>query len=187
MGNGTVSFWKKANDAAQWLAQSGQAPWKPAPAEESTCPVLADPCGIAAEELFRDGVLSREEWDSMDLGSEELVDPEEYRQNRYILLTMAYERSNLSLDPEYQRFLAENGWWLRDCALFLVLDGFFGGQPWQNWPEDIRLRCTYALDHYRREFYFDAEFQMYLQYLCHRQRSGNAGRRQMEAVGICQL
>ena len=70
--------------------------------------------------------------------------------SRYILLTMAYERSNISQDPDYQKFLAENRWWLDDYALFMALKNFFGGQCWYEWPQDIRLRWGYAMDYYRR-------------------------------------
>lgn len=33
-----------------------------------------------------------------------------------------------------------------------------------RWAEDIRLRYGYAMDYYRRELYFDIEFQKYLQF-----------------------
>jgi 4-alpha-glucanotransferase len=40
----------------------------------------------------------------------------------------------------------------------------FGGVPWTEWAEDIRLRWGFAMDYYRRELYFDIEFQQYLQF-----------------------
>ena len=40
----------------------------------------------------------------------------------------------------------------------------FDGAPWTQWAEDIRLRWGFALDYYRRELYFDIEFQQYLQF-----------------------
>ena len=33
----------------------------------------------------------------------------------------------------------------------------FGGVEWTYWAEDIRLRWAYAMDYYRREFYFDID------------------------------
>lgn len=45
----------------------------------------------------------------------------------------------------------------------------FGGKPWTEWAEDIRLRYGYAMDYYRRELYFDIEFQQYMQFVFYRQ------------------
>ena len=83
---------------------------------------------------------------------------------RLPLLRKAYERSGISQVKGYQRFIAENFWWLDDYALFMALKNFFGGQCWYEWPQDIRLRWGFAMDYYRRELYFDIEFQMYLQF-----------------------
>ena len=84
--------------------------------------------------------------------------------SRYPLLHKAYERSNISQNPDYQRFLNENSWWLSDYALFMAVKDRFGGAPWTEWAEDIRLRWGYAMDYYRQELYFDIEFQQYLQF-----------------------
>ena len=80
------------------------------------------------------------------------------------LLRKAYERSHIAEDPEFQRFKYENSWWLRDYAVFMAVKGVFGGQEWTKWAEDIRLRWNNAMDYYQREYYFDIEFQEYLQY-----------------------
>ena len=40
----------------------------------------------------------------------------------------------------------------------------FDGAPWTEWAEDIRLRWGNALDYYRRECYFEIEFQQFMQY-----------------------
>ena len=40
----------------------------------------------------------------------------------------------------------------------------FDGVPWNEWPEDIRLRYGYSMDYYRKELYFDIEFQQYMQF-----------------------
>ena len=76
----------------------------------------------------------------------------------------AYERSNISQNQDYQSFVEENAWWLADYALFMAVKERFGGIPWTEWAEDIRLRWNNAMDYYRRELYFDIEFQQYLQF-----------------------
>ena len=40
----------------------------------------------------------------------------------------------------------------------------FDGIPWTEWAEDIRLRWNNALDYYRKELYFEIEFQEYMQF-----------------------
>ena len=97
------------------------------------------------------------------------IDYEKQYLNRYPLLRKAYKRSNISENPDYQRFVAENAWWLSDYALFMAVKDRFEGKPWTEWAEDIRLRWENAMDYYRRELYFDIEFQQYLQYQFYRQ------------------
>ena len=171
---GIGCFSKKAYDFVDWLRDAGQTYWQILPIHptsygdspyQSFSTFAGNPYFIDLEALIGEGVLTREECDSMDFGDyEDDIDYEAMYQSRYILLTMAYERSNISENPDYQKFVAENRWWLDDYALFMALKNYFGGQCWYQWPEDIRLRWGYALDYYRRELYFDIEFQMYLQF-----------------------
>ena len=155
-------FQEKMGQARKWLVQNG---------EQFGPERMSDPCQIDLRMLVHDGVLYPEEWSCMSFCMDEDTDPEELRQDQDILLTMAYERSNIAQDPRFQQFLQENQSWLEEYSLFLALDRFFCGIHWQNWPEDIRWRYGYALDHYRRELYFDREYQMYLQFLCARQHA----------------
>ena len=80
------------------------------------------------------------------------------------LLRKAYENSDISKNPDYQKFVAENSWWLSDYALFMAVKDRFEGVEWTKWAEDIRLRWNNAMDYYREELYFDIEFQQYMQF-----------------------
>ena len=134
---GIGCFSKEAYAFGDWLAEAGQTFWQILPIHPTSygdSPYLpfstfaGNPYFIDQEALIGEGVLTREECDSMDFGVyEEDVDYEALNENRYILLTMAYERSNISENPDYQRFLSENGWWLNDYALFMALKNFDGG------------------------------------------------------------
>ncbi len=171
---GIGCFSKQAYAFVDWLRDAGQTYWQILPIHptsygdspyQSFSTFAGNPYFIDLEKLIEEGVLTREECDGMDFGDfDDDIDYAVLYQNRYILLTMAYERSDISRNPEYQKFLAENRWWLDDYALFMALKNFFGGLGWNEWPEDIRLRYGFALDYYRRELYFDIEFQMYLQF-----------------------
>jgi len=171
---GIGCFSKEAYAFVDWLKDAGQTFWQILPVHptsygdspyQSFSTFAGNPYFIDLEALIDEGVLTREECDSLDFGSKDNdIDYELQYENRYILLTTAYERSDISKNPEYQAFLAENRWWLDDYALFMALKNFFKGQCWYEWPQDIRLRWGFALDYYRRELYFDIEFQMYLQF-----------------------
>lgn len=171
---GIGSFSQSAYDFVDWLKDAGQTYWQILPIcptsygdspYQSFSTFAGNPYFISLEALIEEGVLTKEECDSVDFGDDDAdVNYERLYEGRKILLTMAYERSNIAQNQEYQRFLEENRWWLSDYALFMALKEFFGGKCWYEWPEDIRLRYGYALDYYRRELYFDIEYQQYLQF-----------------------
>ena len=171
---GIGCFSKSAYDFVDWLKDAGQTFWQILPVGptsygdspyQSFSTFAGNPYFIDLDTLVEEGVLTQEECDSIDFGEDATdIDYEALYENRYILLTMAYERSDISKNPDYQKFMAENRWWLDDYALFMALKNFFKGTCWNEWPEDIRLRYSYALDYYRRELYFEIEFQTYMQF-----------------------
>ena len=171
---GIGCFSKSAYDFVDWLHDAGQTFWQILPVGptsygdspyQSFSTFAGNPYFIDLDALVAEGVLTEEECAAMDFGEDETdIDYAALYESRYILLTMAYERSDISKNADYQAFLAENKWWLDDYALFMALKNFFSGKCWNEWPKDIRLRYGYALDYYRRELYFDIEFQMYMQF-----------------------
>ena len=176
---GIGCFSQSACDFVDWLKDAGQTYWQILPVcptsygdspYQSFSTFAGNPYFISLEQLIKEGVLTREECDAADFGSDaSSVDYEKMFFARYPLLRKAYERSDISKNPEYRQFLAENEWWLNDYALFMALKNFFDGAPWYEWPEDIRLRWGFALDYYRRELYFEIEFQKYMQFQFFRQ------------------
>ncbi len=110
-------------------------------------------------------MLTEKECDGADFGSRPNdIHYEKLYKNRYPLLRKAYERSKISENPDYLRFIEENNWWLSDYALFMAVKDRFEGVPWNQWAEDIRLRWGNAMDYYREELYFEIEFQQYMQF-----------------------
>lgn len=171
---GIGCFSKSAYDFVDWLREAGQTCWQILPLGptsygdspyQSFSTFAGNPYFISLEELTEEGVLTKKECQSADFGKRaDDIDYEKIYKNRYPLLHKAYERSRISEDPDYVCFVEENRWWLADYALFMAVKDRFGGAPWTEWAEDIRLRRDYAMDYYRRELYFDIEFQQYLQY-----------------------
>ena len=172
---GIGCFSKAAYDFVDWLADAGQTYWQILPLGPTSygdspyqtfSTIAGNPYLISLEDLIEEGVLTAEECDAVDFGTDpERVDYGKMSENRLKLLRKAYERSNISANGAYHQFVAENQDWLPDHALFMALKGRFNNASWTEWPEDIRLRWGYAMDYYRRELYFDIEFQQYLQFV----------------------
>lgn len=171
---GIGCFSQSAYDFIDWLRDAGQSYWQILPLGptsygdspyQSFSTFAGNPYFISLEALIEEGVLTQEECDAVDFGGTGSdIDYEKIYYGRYPLLRKAYERSDISKNPAYQKFVAENSWWLNDYALFMAVKERFGGKAWTEWAEDIRLRWGFALDYYRRECYFDIEFQMYMQF-----------------------
>lgn len=166
-----------SQEAYQWVDQlkkAGQSYWQILPLAptsygdspyQSFSSFAGNPYFIDLEELIKEGVLTKEECDAVDFGDHpNYVDYGKLYNNRFALLRTAYERSNISADPEFQKFVWENGAWLEDYALFMAVKKRFNGAAWSEWAEDIKKRWGYALDYYRRECYFEIEFYKYLQF-----------------------
>ncbi len=174
---GIGCFDQAAYDFVDFLEKAGQRYWQILPlgstahggSDDSPYQAYSafagNPYLISLTALIEEGVLTKEECDAADFGSDpNKVDFDKLAENRYGLLHKAYERSNVSNDEAYQAFCRENGWWLNDYALFMALKKFFGDVPFSQWPEDIRMHWGFAVDYYNRELYFDVEFQKYMQF-----------------------
>ena len=171
---GIGCFSKSAYDFVDWLKEAGQTYWQILPLGptsygdspyQSFSTFAGNPYFISLDELIEEGVLTEKECKNADFGKKaDDIDYEKIYKKRYPLLRKAYERSRVSENPDYVRFVEENRWWLSDYALFMAVKDRFEGAPWTEWAEDIRLRWQNAMDYYRRELYYDIEFQQYLQY-----------------------
>ena len=174
---GIGCFDQAAYDFVDWLVKAGQKYWQILPlgatshggSDDSPYQAYSafagNPYMISLEDLIDEGVLTEEECEAVDFGTDPAkVDYDKLHENRLALLHLAYERSNISRNPDFQAFCQNNHWWLNDYALFMALKAFFKEVPFRAWPEDIRMHWGFALDYYNRELYFDVEFQKYLQF-----------------------
>ncbi len=171
---GIGCFSQSAYDFIDWLKEAGQTYWQILPLGptsygdspyQSFSTFAGNPYFISLEALVSEGVLTEEECGGADFESRaDDIDYETLYRKRYPLLRVAYERSRVTENPSYLRFAEENDWWLSDYALFMAVKERFGGVCWTEWAEDIRLRWGFALDYYRKELYFDIEFQKYMQF-----------------------
>ena len=176
---GIGCFSKSAYEFVDWLKGAGQSYWQILPLGptsygdspyQSFSTFAGNPYFISLDELIEEGVLTRAECEKVNWGKAKgSIDYEKIYKGRYPLLRKAYERSKISENPEYQKFVNENSWWLSDYALFMAVKGRFDNVEWTKWAEDIRLRWKDAMDYYREELYYDIEFQQYMQFKFHEQ------------------
>ena len=167
-------FSKDALEFIDFLKGAGQKNWQILPLGptgygdspyQSFSTFAGNPYFVDLEALIEEGLLTEEECEAVDFGTDpDKVDYDKLHENRLALLHLAYERSNISRNPDFQAFCQNNHWWLNDYALFMALKAFFKEVPFRAWPEDIRMHWGFALDYYNRELYFDVEFQKYLQF-----------------------
>lgn len=171
---GIGCFSKSAYEFVDWLKEAGQTYWQilplgPTSYGDSPYQSFSTFAGnlyfIDLDTLVEEGVLDKKDCEKVNWGKKpDEVDYEKIYKGRYPLLRKAYENSDISKNPDYQKFVAENSWWLSDYALFMAVKDRFEGVEWTKWAEDIRLRWNNAMDYYREELYFDIEFQQYMQF-----------------------
>lgn len=193
---GIGCFSKSAYEFVDQLKAAGQGYWQILPLGptsygdspyQSFSTFAGNPYFISLEDLIKEGVLTKKECDSVDFGSApDDIDYEKLYKGRYKLLRKAYERSEVYKNQDFIRFQQEQAHWLGDYALFMAVKDRFGGIPWSEWAEDIRLRWNNALDYYRKELYYEIEFQEYLQFKFYEQWAklkAYANRRGIRIIG----
>ena len=171
---GIGSFSKEAYEFVDRLAEAGMTYWQILPMGptmygdspyQSYSTFAGNPLFIDLKALIEEGVLSEEECETVLWGADpRKVDYDAVNENRFRLLRLAYARADITKDPEYLAFEAENGFWLHDYAIYMAVKERFDGKGWDQWAEDIRMRWQNAMDYYQRELYFEIEFHKYMQY-----------------------
>ena len=180
---GIGCFDEEAYRFVDFLERTGQTYWQILPLNppnhmplaydspyQSFSAFAGNPFYISLDALEQEGLLTREEIDAVDFGSNpERVDYDKLFALRFSLLRKAYERSRIAEREDYQEFIRVNGWWLDDYALFMALKKFFNDAEWPDWPEDISRHWGYAVDYYNQQLYYDVEFHKYTQFIFYQQ------------------
>ncbi len=104
---------------------------------------------------MEEGVLTKKTVISVIWGRRaDSVDYEKFYKGRYNLLRKAYENSNISENPDYQKFVAENSWWLSDYALFMAVKDQFRRCRVEKMGRGYPPSLANAMDYYRRRTLF---------------------------------
>ena len=170
---GIGCFSESAYKFVDWLNKAGQTYWQILPLGptsyadspyQSFSTFAGNPYFISLEEFVKAGLLTEEDCENADMGSDLTgIDYHKLYVNRYPLLRKAYENSQIEKKQDYINFCQENDW-LEDYALFMAVKDKFGGVAWNEWDEDIRLREPSAVEKYTKELSTDMAFYKFLQY-----------------------
>ena len=145
-----------AREFADLLALGGQTCWQMLPVGptsygdspyQSFSSYAGNPYFIDLDDLADEGLLLPEEYQDIPWGDDPArVDYGQLYRSRYPVLRLAVERLLAGDREEYRRFCQEQAGWLPDYALFMALKGRHGGNPWDSWPDGVRLRQPDALE-----------------------------------------
>ena len=190
---GIGSLGKAAYNFVDFLAEAGQAWWQMLPVGptshgdspyQSFSTYAGNPYFVDLDMLVEDGLLTKEEIDAMDWGSNsEYVDYEKIYNSRFIILKKALDRGWERDRIKVKNFELDNAW-LPDYALYMALKRHFGMKAWTEWDEDIRLRQGDSVERYRKELDDDVRLFTYIQYLFFQQWNKLRAYAKEKGVGI---
>jgi len=190
---GIGSLGKAAYNFVDFLADAGQSWWQMLPVGptshgdspyQSFSTYAGNPYFVDLDMLVEDGLLTKEEIDAMDWGSNpEYVDYEKIYNSRFIVLKKALDRGWERDRIKVKNFELDNAW-LPDYALYMALKRHFGMKAWTEWDEDIRLRQGDSVERYRKELDDDVRLFTYIQYLFFQQWDKLRAYAKKKGVGI---
>lgn len=171
---GIGGFGKEAYNFIDFLKEAKQGYWQILPIGptgfgdspyQSFSSFAGNPYYIGLEELVNEGTLTEDECLLVSKGNDaRFVDYKRIYDTRLKLLFKAFQRSDIESNGEYIDFVAENIKWIEDYALFMSLKEYYGGQPWNEWDEDIKLRNPKAIESYTEKLFEKIQFWKYVQY-----------------------
>lgn len=174
---GIGCFSKEAYKFVDMLKEAGQSYWQILPLGptgygdspyQSFSTYAGNPYFIDLETLIREGLLTEDECREYDFGDrEDRIDYEKIYQSRFKALKKAYQR--FWKDEEYERFIAENAFWLDDYCLYMAVKDKNEGVSWNEWDAPLKNREEEALSRARGELTEEIDFYKFQQYEFDRQ------------------
>jgi 4-alpha-glucanotransferase len=88
----------------------------------------------------------------------------DYRLKKIKLKTLRKIFSSFKATPGFEKFCADNGFWLSDYAVFKVLKENNSQRSWEDWEEKYKFVDKAALREFERDNADEINFQKWLQY-----------------------
>lgn len=172
---GIGAFSKSAYDFVEMLEAAGQSYWQILPLGptgygdspyQSFSTFAGNPYFIDLETLIYEGYLTREECEAYDFGqNDRYIDYEKIYLSKFKILRVAYERSRIDEDKDFQQFIKDNSYWLEDYALYMSVKKHFFGKSWCQWDEDIRTRKKTAIEWFKNKYADEIKFYQFQQFM----------------------
>jgi 4-alpha-glucanotransferase len=176
---GIGTFGKEAYEFVDFLVKAGQKYWQILPLGstgfgdspyQSFSAFAGNPYFIDLDFLTKEGLLSKEDYNTLDFGNNtEKVEYEKIFNNRMAVLRIAFSKSKGKYEYKIEKFKEEHSHWLEDYALYMAVKEKFGLVSWQQWDEDIKLREGKALKKYKEQLREEIDYWVFLQYLFFKQ------------------
>ena len=189
---GIGSLGAAAYDFVDFLKAAGQSCWQILPVNptgygdspySAFSSVAGNPYLIDLGQLIDEGLLLRQEVESVDWGRDETrVDFGLLYQNRIKVLRLAYER--FQPDRDYEWFVLRNQDWLPDYALFMAAKEHYNGSGWLSWPTGLMMHLPHAVEYFHEALKAEVSFHCFLQFLFSRQWKALRGYAKAQGIRI---
>lgn len=171
---GIGCFSKEAYDFVDFLADAKQKYWQILPVGptsygdspyQSFSTFAGNPYFIDLEKLIAEGLLTREECDKTDFGKrDDDIDYGLMYISRFKILRKAFTNASIEKNADFQKFLKENDFWIRDYSLFMAIKDANGGKSFYQWEEGLRRHEDKALEKFAAKHGQEILFYQWLQY-----------------------
>lgn len=174
---GIGCFSKEAYRFVDWLEKSGQSYWQILPLGpvgygaspyQSDSTFAGNPCFISLEDLFEEGLITRQELEGQKRPQDiDYADYEALKETREPVLRAAYAR--FQGGEEFDSFCEKNEEWLKDYTRFKVLKELYNGAAWDSWERPHRLRHKAAMEKLDAKYGEEMRYYKFIEYIIDKQ------------------
>lgn len=173
-GFGNGSLGEEAYEFVDFLKKAGQKYWQILPLGHTSygdspyqcfSAFAGNPHFIDFRLLEKEALITKEDYEDIDFGSDsENIDFEKIYYGRQPVLKKAYEEFKKENQDDFEKFKAENKFWLEDYSLYMAIKESFDLASWQEWDEDIKSREPKVLEEYKLKLNNEINYWCFIQF-----------------------